>query len=201
MNNQTNMARFVRQISTQGLIVSLTILLLTPVLRAKTHEVDSLMARARLLYYESMGDKNKINSAIALFTTIGQLDQSLKGRTQTYIGSLTAVKARFAFWPHLKWKTARHGLRIMDEGLAQNPADIEALFIHGTTCYYLPKFFGRTDDAQRHLRAIIRLLPAQVYNYDPEIIANVITFITEKIELNDEERRDLMAINARLAQQ
>ncbi|MGH7456927.1 MAG: hypothetical protein ACRENG_36590, partial [bacterium] len=72
-------------------------------------------------------------------------------------------------------------------------------FIHGVTCYYLPKFFGRKDDAQRHLRAIVRLLPENAHNYDPKIIANVIKFIIEKIKLDDDERQNLMEINTRLA--
>jgi hypothetical protein len=64
----------------------------------------------------------------------------------------------------------------------------------------LPEFFGRGDDAQRHLRRIVRLLPEHANSYDPKIIANVIKFISEKIRLNSEERQNLMAINLKLAQ-
>ncbi len=166
---------------------------------ALAFEADSLLGNARLLYYESVKDKNKISAAIEMFDLIGRSDLSLQGRAQTYIGSLVAVKAKFAFWPHDKWKLAKRGLRLMDDGLAQNPDDIESLFIHGVTCYYLPKFFGRKDDAQRHLRAIVRLLPENARNYDQKIIANVIKFIVEKIKLDDEERRKLVEINTRLA--
>ncbi len=158
------------------------------------------MTRARLLYYESVDNQEKISPAIDLFNTIGELDARLLGRTKTYIGSLVAVRAKFAFWPHDKWKFAQNGLRLMDEGLSQNPNDIESLFVHGVTCYFLPEFFGRSDDAQRHLRKIVRLLPEQANSYDPKIIANVIKFISEKIRLNSEERQNLMAINLRLAQ-
>ena len=167
---------------------------------AAAAEIDSLLVRGRLLYYAGVKDKTKIDPAIKLFEQIGRHDARLRGRTQTYIGSLTAVQAKFAFWPHQKWKHAKRGLRIMDAGLAQSPSDIEALFIHGTTCYYLPKFFGRSDDAQRHLREIVRLLPEQAQNYDAEIIANVIKFLLEKIKLNDDERERLQMINTRLAQ-
>jgi hypothetical protein len=158
------------------------------------------MTRARLLYYESVDDQGKIRPAIDLFNTIGELDERLLGRTKTYIGSLIAVRAKFAFWPHDKWKFAQSGLRLMDEGLGQGPNDIEALFVHGVTCFFLPEFFGRGDDAQRHFRKIVRLLPEQAHNYDPKIIANVIKFISEKIRLNEKERQNLMALNARLTQ-
>ena len=176
------------------------IISLASAMQAHASEVDSLLTRARLLYYESVDDQEKISPAIDLFNTIGERDERLRGRTKTYVGSLIAVKAKFAFWPHDKWKFAQNGLRLMDEGLEQNPDDIESLFVHGVTCYFLPEFFGRGDDAQRHLRKIVRLLPKQAHSYDPKIIANVIKFISEKIRLNGEERQNLTAINLKLAQ-
>lgn len=162
-------------------------------------EADSLLGQARSLYYASLKDKNKIAPAIALFQEIGRLEPQLLGRAQTYIGSLTAVKAKYAFWPQQKWKWAKAGLRQMDAGLACSPDDVEALFIHGTTCYYLPKFFGRADDAARHLREIVRLLPKNAHHYAPEIVANVIKFILEKLKLSDEDRQRLLMLNAQLA--
>jgi len=163
-------------------------------------ETDSLLTQARLLYYESLKDKSKLEPAIAMFKKIGEREARLQGRAQTYIGSLTAVKAKYAFWPHQKWKWAKSGLRIMDAGLAQSPDDIEALFIHGTTCYYLPKFFGRSDEAQRSLREIVRLLPEQAHDYDPKMLGNVIKFLMDKLKLTEDEREHLTMINAKLAQ-
>ena len=163
-------------------------------------ETDSLLTQARLLYYESLKDKSKLEPAIAMFKKIGEREARLQGRAQTYIGSLTAVKAKYAFWPHQKWKWAKSGLRIMDAGLAQSPDDIEALFIHGTTCYYLPKFFGRSDEAQRSFREIVRLLPEHEHDYDPKMLGNVIKFLMDKLKLTAEEREHLHVINAKLAQ-
>lgn len=163
--------------------------------------VDSLLAEARVLYYASVTDKEKIDPAIELFRKIGRLDKKYQGRALTYIGSLTALRAKFAFWPQEKWKVANDGLRLMDEGLAQAPDDIEALFIHGTTCYFLPVFFGRADDAQRHLRKIVHLLPANAHAYQADLVANAITFITERIRLSGQERKSLAELHHGLAQQ
>jgi hypothetical protein len=161
---------------------------------------DSLLTQARLLYYASLQDKSKLDSAIAMFEKIGEREARFQGRAETYIGSLTAVRAKYAFWPHQKWKWAKSGLRRMDAGLAQSPDDIEALFIHGTTCYYLPKFFGRAGAAQRSLREIMRLLPEQAHDYDPKMLGNVIKFLMEKLNLTENEREHLTMINAKLAQ-
>ena len=163
-------------------------------------ETDSLLVHARRLYYASLKDKAKLDSAIVLFDQIGKQDARLHGRAQTYIGSLTAVKAKYAFWPHQKWKWAKSGLRMMDAGLAQSPDDIEALFIHGTTCYYLPKFFGRADEAQRSLHAIVRLLPEWAHAYDSQLLGHVIKFLMDKLKLTEVEREHLTMLNAKLAQ-
>jgi hypothetical protein len=61
-------------------------------------EKDSLLTVARQLYYDSVKDKKKIGSAIDLFASIGQREHGLQGRTQTYIGSLVALKAEI-LWP------------------------------------------------------------------------------------------------------
>lgn len=163
-------------------------------------ETDSLLTQARRLYYESLKDKSKLEAAIAVFEKIGKQGARLHGRAQTYIGSLTAVRAKYAFWPHQKWKWAKSGLRVMDAGLAQSPDDIEALFIHGTTCFYLPKFFGRSDEAQHSLREIVRLLPQQAHDYDPQLLGNVIKFLIDKLKLTESEREHLNLLSAKLAQ-
>jgi hypothetical protein len=202
VDNETNVATALQsgRDGWKAVLLLFWIIGLASAMPAHASEVDSLMARARLLYYESVEAQEKISPAIDLFNTIGEIDKRLLGRTKTYVGSLVAVRAKFAFWPHDKWKFAQSGLRLMDEGLGQNPNDIESLFVHGVTCYFLPEFFGRGDDAQRHLRKIVRLLPDHAHSYDPKIIANVIKFISEKIRLNSEERQGLTAINLKLAQ-
>jgi hypothetical protein len=184
------------------LITFLTVLYCMPALNLRASEgvVDSLLASGRQLYYASVTDMGKIDPAITLFMTISRCEEKYQGRALTYIGSLTALRAKFALWPHEKWKAANEGLRLMDKGLAGNPDDIEALFIHGTTCYFLPPFFGRADDAQRQFRKIVRLLPANAHKYDASLVANVIHFITARVQLSDEERTSLADITLKLAQ-
>lgn len=93
---------------------------------------------ARKAYYQSIADKNLIDSAIQLFENLRQGDE--KGVTETYIGSLVALKAKFAFLSHEKYRLAKKGLDIMDYGLGKARNNIEVLFIYGSTCYYLPFF-------------------------------------------------------------
>ena len=139
-------------------------------------------------FYAAIEDKKQIEPAIKLFEKIKQLAPKYTGRAQVYIGALVALRGKHAFLPHTKLKWARRGLAIMDTGLKKNPNDIEALFIHGTTCYYLPFFFRRRDDAQRDFKKIIQLMPQQIHAYDPKVIKNVIVFLRENAKLTDSEK-------------
>lgn len=162
-------------------------------------EVDSLLTQARLLFYGSVEQEAQITPAIMLFEKIGALDGRLYGRARTYIGALTALRAKHAMWPHDKWRFANEGLQLMDEGLALAPQDMEALFVHGSTCYFLPVFFGRSEDAQKNLRALARLLPDHHQHYDRGLVRNVIDFLLLRLRLNKLEKANLVALKHKLA--
>ena len=160
--------------------------------------VKELLVVARKQFYAAIEDEKRIEPTIALFKRIGQVEPKHTGRTQVYIGALVALKGKHAFFPYTKLKWARRGLAIMNSGLKRNPDDLEALFIHGTTCYYLPFFFRRGDDAQRNFRKIVRLMPQQMDTYDPKLIKNVIVFLLENAKLTDDEKTYLQHIGIKL---
>ena len=156
--------------------------------------VEEMLKNARKQFYAAIEDKNQIEPTIKLFNQITQVEPEYAGRTQVYIGALVALNGKHAFFPHTKLKWARRGLAIMDSGLKKSPTDIEALFIHGTTCYHLPFFFRRGDDAQRNFRKIIKLMPQQMDAYDPKLITNVVQFLIENAKLTDEEKTYLKVV-------
>jgi len=144
-----------------------------------------LLSKARDLFYMSLEDESKVDSAISLYEELGHT-YSLKGKSLTYIGALYAIKGKHAFSPFTKLKWVNKGLEIMDQGLHESPEDIEALFIHGSTCFYLPFFFNRKRDAKENFSTIINLLPTKYDNYSSELILNMIEFF--EINLNLEEK-------------
>jgi len=145
------------------------------------------LIQARELFYQSVEDKAQIKPAMKLFKKIYERGDVDNGRALTYIGALTALKGKHALMPHTKYKWVMKGLDLMDQGLTMNPDDIEALFIHGSTCYHLPFFFNRKDDAQRDFKRIVRLLPAHLTQYDSTLILNVIEFLEQHAKLNADE--------------
>ena len=156
--------------------------------------VKETLAAARKQFYAAIEDKNQIEPAIKLFGKIKQLAPKYTGRAQVYIGALVALRGKHAFFPYTKLKWARRGLAIMDAGLKKSPNDIEALFIHGTTCYHLPFFFRRGDDAQRDFKKIIKLMPQQRHAYAPKLIKNVVAFLIENAKLTNDEKTYLQTL-------
>lgn len=157
-----------------------------------------LLDTARVLFYKSLDDENKLAPAIEKFQELMKRHPEFKGRATTYIGALTAVKAKHAFWPHQKMSYANDGLAIMDKGRKLSPDDIEALFIHASTCYYLPFFFNRGNDAQSSFLKLSELLPERHKEYDPNLIHNVIEFLLQKAELPEDKNSMLQALKSTL---
>ena len=165
---------------------------------ASEKPVEEMLEVARKQFYAAIEDEELIEPTIALFKRIGQVAPKYTGRTQVYIGSLIALRGKHAFLPHTKLKWAKRGLAIMDSGLQKSPNDIETLFIHGTTCYYLPFFFRRGDDAQRDFREIIKLMPQRVDTYNPKLMTHVVAFLLENAKLTNDEKVYLQTLKDRL---
>lgn len=168
---------------------------------ATDKSVEDMLKRAREKFYAAVEDKKQIEPTIKLFERIAREEPKYAGRTEVYIGALVALKGKHAFLPHTKLKWAKRGLAIMDSGLQKSPSDIEALFIHGTTCYHLPFFFRRSDDAQRDFKEIVKRMPMQIHTYDPKLITNIVAFLLEKARLTNDEKTYLLALIDRLESQ
>jgi hypothetical protein len=154
---------------------------------------SSSLSQARQLFYQSVENSKTINKAITLFEEIGK-NQRFEGLTLTYIGALTALKGKFAFFPLTKYRHAVKGLKLMDQGIIKNPSNIESRFIRGMTCYYLPFFFKRKKTAQSDFKIIVSNLNKEYRRYDPQVIKDVTAFILENIELNPEEKEIITSI-------
>lgn len=165
---------------------------------AANESIEEMLKRARKQFYAAIKDKKQIEPTIKLFESIEQVEPKYIGRAQVYIGALVALRGKHAFFPHTKLKWTKQGLALMDGGLEKTPDDIEALFIHGTTCYHLPFFFKRGDDAQRDFRKIIKLMPQQMHDYDPKLITHVIAFLLENAKLTNDERTYLQILKDKL---
>jgi hypothetical protein len=175
----------------------LLLLSLPPDIIVHAVPADSLLKTARLQFYAGVRDASKLPEAVSLFEVLSQ-DSALQGRATVYLGALEALRGKHAVFPMAKYKHAVRGLELMDQGLRMAPDDIESLFIHGSTCFYLPLFFGRKDDALQSFRNLIQLLPEHYHDYEETIVSNVIEFLIENAELSAEEETLLLIIQYQL---
>lgn len=160
---------------------------------------QAALKQARLLFYAGVEDKSKIKPALAAFQELIRMRPEWEARALTYIGALTALQGKHSLLPHDKWRKANQGLKIMDQAVAQNPQDVEALFIHSSTCVFLPFFFKRGKDAQNKFRQLVQLLPEKHQEFDPEMLKNVIQFISEQAKLSQQETATLNRLKSELA--
>jgi 5'(3')-deoxyribonucleotidase len=160
---------------------------------------DSTVVQARQLFYQSVEDAQTIEKAILLFRKIGQ-EKACKGLALTYIGALTALRGKYAFSPIAKYRHVLNGLRLMDQGIAKSRDNIEARFIRGMTCFYLPFFFNRKKTAQNDFRTIVKQLHKEYHLYDAQLIMNVTDFLLEQADLNTEEIRMIKKIQKRISE-
>lgn len=146
------------------------------------------LEKARQEYYRAVENGDLIDIAERHFAKVKK-NKRYEGVSDIYIGSLTAMRAMHVMWPGSKLEYANKGIEIMESGLQKDPDNLESLFIYGSTCYYMPFFLGKGEDAEVALKKILKLYPEQSKNYNREILENALLFILNEIELSQSEKK------------
>jgi len=176
-------------------------LLLSATLFGQTPRSDSLLTEGRDLFYKSVETEEFINPAIDIFSTLQSESNQHNITAVTYIGALTCLKGKHAFWPQKKFEYVNDGLKIMDEALAQETNNLEALFIRATTTYYLPFFFHRKEQSREDMRQLSRLLlEFNTDTYPKELVQNVIAFLRENADLSETQSQELFTLQTEMVQ-
>jgi len=158
---------------------------------------SSTLAEARQLYYKATKEEEAVEPAIEMFEKIKE-QSNYTAVAKTYLGSLLMLKGKYAFWPQKKVQFVNEGLKVMDEGLAIDPDNLEGLFIYGSTCYYLPFFFSKADDAKAKLVKIVDLMSAGKVFSSNKLAKNAIDFILKNIELDSQRKEKAEKLFAEL---
>ena len=156
--------------------------------------VNTDFRAARSQFYKALKDSTIVDAAIDNYAALALANPDKKGRAMTYTGALVGSKAQSAFWPHEKLSFVNRGLKMLDDGLAENPKDLEALFIHGTACHYLPDFLGRAVQVRKDFDRLLALLPKHHAAYDDELLSDIIQFMEANIDMSPEQQRHLSDI-------
>lgn len=164
---------------------------------SQQNKADTLLVKGRKLFHKSVENKKPLDEAISLFKEL-KTQPRLTALAQTYIGALEALKGKHATFPHQKLKWVKRGLKKMDQGVSEAPDDIEVRFVRASTCFHLPFFFGRKEQAQNDFKHIVQLLPDHFEKYPTTLIMNVIAFIEENYSLTNPESNKLIRVKKQI---
>lgn len=153
---------------------------------------EQLLEKGRKLYYSAVKKEDDLEDAIKVFQEIKSTAPEQNALSTTYIGSLTMLKGKYAFWPQTKIKFVNEGIDIMNKGYSKDKKNIELLFIFGSSCHYLPGFLGKGDLAEEKLREIIPLLNEKsIFEYKQDVMKGALEFLLKELELTQNEKSKL----------
>lgn len=158
----------------------------------------SLLSESRQQFSISVDQEDRVVPAIELFKQLRIEFPELSGRAEVYLGALEAIKGKHAFWPHQKITHVNAALKMMDKGLAQNPDDLEALFVHANIYYNLPFFFATKDEGARNYGRIVELMPREYQNFDKKFILDVIDYYQNELKRPQDEMTVLAEIKNKI---
>lgn len=156
------------------------------------NNLDIDLDKARKLYYQATEKEQFLEPAIKEFKILSVKYPEQKNLSMIYIGSLEMVKAKYAFWPQSKLDYANAGMDILDKWINNNQDNIEALFIYGSTYYYLPFFFNKSKNAETAFKKILKIASLDYEN--KKLLKNALDFIDKNIELTKIEKDKLKSI-------
>jgi tetratricopeptide (TPR) repeat protein len=68
------------------------------------------------------------------------------------LGSAVTMKARDAFWPNVRFRYAREGIRIMDAAVKLAPENADVRFVRAENNFHMPGFMNREEIAREDLQ-------------------------------------------------
>lgn len=122
---------------------------------ARDHEAFN---DARRSFQHSLIHPAMIDQALDSFNNLLLEDMIKTSTALGYIGTLTALKAKHLFLPHLKIKHAWNGIHMLDDAVVLDPQDVEARFLRGMVNYSLPGIFLRSELALNDFEAVVSIL-------------------------------------------
>ncbi|GAB4342048.1 MAG: hypothetical protein Kow0037_29100 [Calditrichia bacterium] len=145
-------------------------------------------------YLAAVNEKDSLETAFHHFRFLQETESLHTTHVQAYLGSLTALKGKYADLPWSKVKWVKRGLALLDEAVELAPRDPEVRFIRGSTTWYLPFFFKRKDQSIADFKTILALLPVESDDSSRQDLSNALKFIQHHIDLTPEEQQKVTII-------
>ena len=140
--------------------------------------------KAREEFYKASKSEEYLESALKKFKILVKEDLENTYRWKVYEGSLTSMKAMYVFWPQKKLKFANEGIEMMEKNIKKCSNDLEALFVYGTSCHYMPFFMKQSENAKWAFNQMVKVIKETNPDMNSELMKNVVKFLKEEAGIN-----------------
>ena len=131
------------------------------------------------------GENGALESAIEFLEQL-KSEQPKSGRITALLGSTYGISARDSWNPLTKTRHLSRCLDYIDEALELGPEDIEVRLTRAFIQIYLPRIFGRRDEAIEDIKVLDRLFREQrVPEVAPSMLHLYEKLLNEEPELGD----------------
>lgn len=113
---------------------------------------------------------------------------------RAYEGAFTVLRAKHGSWPPTRLRHLREGFALMDAAVAESPDAAPLRYIRLMSGFHLPGIFGRGDEVDADMRALIRLLPSSSETFPAGALPAVVGFTLEHGDPDPAEREALEAL-------
>jgi hypothetical protein len=143
----------------------------------------------RLKYYSAVEDEDFIPE---LEKYINQIFNSEKAKHNplyyAYMGGVSAVKSKHAFWPHKKLSYLNNSMEMLQKAISIAHKDLEIRFMRFSILHYVPGFLGYSSEKEEDARMIVNLLVNKEFaNLSREIQKGIVEFMLASNRLTDSE--------------
>jgi phytoene/squalene synthetase/geranylgeranyl pyrophosphate synthase len=154
------------------------------------------LERVAALWLLGVDEEDAVKQGIAGLDTIAsrwsdRIEPGTRSLMLAYRGGLETLRGKHAFWPHDKVRHVRAGFSHLDEAVRGAPDNARIRYVRLMSGYYLPGFFGRSDEVRADFDALGRLLPDARESFPPDVFPAVVRFVLSKGDLSDDVRSRL----------
>ncbi|MFO7893941.1 MAG: squalene/phytoene synthase family protein [Longimicrobiales bacterium] len=135
------------------------------------------------LWLQAVDQEAAVYEGLAAVTSLrARLDPTAPAQDRllrAYRGSFHALRAKHGGWPGERLRALREGFELMDTAVDEAPDDAAVRYVRLMSGFYLPGFFGRGDEVDADMAALIRLLPGARRELPAELYPAAVAFVLE----------------------
>lgn len=138
----------------------------------------------REFYIRSEGNRQLIDSTLQAVSGLADPQAPL---AEAYVAAATIMRAKHARWPLTKMKHLKRGLPTLDNLVQSHPEHVEIRYLRLISCFYLPRFLGRTWSKEEDMAFLEQNLAGVRETVEPQVYEMMAEFVMLNGNLSESE--------------